>query len=248
MERERRRALEAALTAEGGAQDVRSVCGLCVTQLPVSGAGVTVLSRFGGNGDGLQRGLVHATNEVSSGLEDLQLTVGEGPCLDAFATGGPILINDLAVETSRWPAFTPAAVRLGAAALFSFPLQIGVVRLGSLDLYRDAPGPLAGAMLSDALLLADLATQAIVHDIDGHATEDLSWLADPHAQVHQASGMVEVQLDTTAEVALLRLRSYAYRHALPVTEVARQVVNRELRFTNQDDPAQPSGEKEERDR
>ncbi|MFC7341995.1 GAF and ANTAR domain-containing protein [Saccharopolyspora griseoalba] len=248
MERERRRALEAALTAGGSGPDVRSVCALCVTQLPVSGAGVTVLSRFGGDGDDLQRGLVHATDEISRGLEDVQLTVGEGPCIDAFATGGPILINDLAAETARWPGFAPAAVELGAAALFSFPLEIGVVRLGSLDLYRDAPGPLTGAMLSDALALADLATQAIVQDLDGHATEDLSWLADPHAQVHQASGMVEVQLDTTAEVALLRLRSYAYRHAMPITEVARQVVDRELRFTAEDDPAAPRGERGERDR
>lgn len=244
MEQERRRVLEAALTAA----DVRSVCALCVNLLPVSGAGVTVLSKFGGNGDDVQRGLVHATNEISRGLEDVQFTVGEGPCIDAFATGGPILINDLAAETARWPGFAPAAMELGAAALFSFPLEIGVVRLGSLDLYRDAPGPLTGAMLSDALLLTDLTTQTIVQDLDRHATEDLSWLADPHAQVHQASGMVEAQLDTTAEVALLRLRSYAYRQALPVTEVARQVVNRELRFTAEDDPAAPGGERGERDR
>ncbi|MDQ7810735.1 GAF domain-containing protein [Amycolatopsis sp. A133] len=84
---------------------------------------------------------MHATDHVSAGLEDLQLTVGEGPCLDAFASGGPVLIADLAAATARWPAFTPAACELGAAAVFSVPLQIGVVRLGSLDLYRETPGP-----------------------------------------------------------------------------------------------------------
>jgi hypothetical protein len=104
------------------------------------------------------------TNSVSAGLEDLQLTVGEGPCLDAFASGGPVLVADLAAQTARWPAFTPAACELGAAAVFSFPLQIGVVRLGSLDLYRDVPGPLSPAELTDALILSDVATQGVVAD------------------------------------------------------------------------------------
>ncbi|WP_344131571.1 GAF and ANTAR domain-containing protein [Saccharopolyspora halophila] len=248
MAEDRRRQLRAALTIDGSAPEVTAVCERCVTHLSVSGAGVTVLSHIGANGDGPQRGLVHATNDVSSGLEDLQLTVGEGPCLDAFATGGPVLISDLATDPARWPGFGPAALELGAAALFSFPLTIGVVRLGSLDLYRDAPGPMAGVTFSDALLLADLATEAIVHDLDGHATEDLSWLANPHAEVHQASGMVQVQLGSSTEVALLRLRSYAYQHELSVTEVAHQVVTRRLRFTGEDDPAQPGGERGERDR
>lgn len=241
MAQGRRRQLEAALVADGSSE-VDAVCALCVSHLSVSGAGATVLAHIGeAAGDGLRRGLVHATNEISSGLEDLQLTVGEGPCLDAFASGGPVLIADLAAETSRWPGFGPGALKLGAAALFSFPLQVGVVRLGSLDLYSDVPGPLAGELLSDALILADLVTQAIVHDLDGHATEDLSWLDDPHAEVHQASGMLQVQLNSTTEVALLRLRSYAYTHELPITEVARQVVSRQLRFAPDDDSTSSVG-------
>ncbi|TDC93441.1 ANTAR domain-containing protein [Saccharopolyspora aridisoli] len=242
MAQGRRRQLEAALVAHGSSVDVDAVCALCVSHLSVSGAGATVLTRIGeASGDGLRRGLVHATNEISSGLEDLQLTVGEGPCLDAFASGGPVLISDLAAETTRWPGFSPGALKLGAAALFSFPLEVGVVRLGSLDLYRDVPGPLSGELLSDALILADLVTQAIVHELDGHAIEDLSWLDDPHAEVHQASGMLQVQLDSSTEVALLRLRSYAYTHELPITEVARQVVSRKLRFRPDDDPTSSAG-------
>lgn len=242
MAQGRRRQLEAALVADGSTVEVDAVCALCVSHLSVSGAGATVLTRIGeADENGLGRGLVHATNEISNGLEDLQLTVGEGPCLDAFATGGPVLIPDLAAETNRWPGFGPGALKLGAAALFSFPLEVGVVRLGSLDLYSDVPGSLSGDLLADALILADLVTEAIVHDLDGHATEDLSWLDDPHAEVHQASGMLQVQLNSTTEVALLRLRSYAYTHELPITEVARQVVSRKLRFTPDDDSTSPVG-------
>lgn len=224
--------------AEPSASRMSVLCALAVSQLSLAGAGATVLSHLNGDGDrkGPRRGLVHATNEVSAGLEDLQLTVGEGPCLDAFASGGPVLIAELAAETARWPGFTPGALELGAAALFSFPLQIGVVRLGSLDFYREQAGPLSQEQLSDALILADLATQVIMEELEGHATEDLGWLADPHAQVHQATGMARVQLGVGPETALLRLRGYAYIHELPLADVANQVVTRQLRFAPDPDP------------
>ncbi|GAB3277511.1 ANTAR domain-containing protein [Parasphingorhabdus pacifica] len=218
---------------------------LCVTELAVAGAGATVLSHHpvgdgdgDGDGDGqsTRRGLVHATNEVSAGLEDLQLTVGEGPCLDAFTSGGPVLIADLAGEITRWPGFTLGALNLGAAAVFSFPLQIGVVGLGSLDLYRETATPMSDAGVSDALILADLATATIMAELDGHATEDSSWLADPHAEIHQASGMVQIQLGVTTQAALLRLRAHAYTHQQELSDVAHQVVTRQLRLAPDDEP------------
>lgn len=79
-------------------------------------------------------------------------------------------------------------------------------------------------------MLADLTTQTIMTELDGHATDDLSWLADSHAEVHQASGMVQVQLQTSTEAALLQLRAYAFSHELLLSEVARRVVARELHF------------------
>lgn len=244
MASERRAQLETQLAAEvariaPGASPMEGVCSLAVSQLRVSGAGATVLALVGdGDGQGPRRGLVHATNAVSTELEQLQLTVGEGPCLDAFETGGPVLISDLAREDTRWPGFTPGAVQAGADAVFSFPLQIGVFRLGSLDCYRDQPGGLSQPQLTDGLILADLATQTVLSELDGHATEDTSWLADPYAEVHQAAGMAQVQLGTTNEAALLRLRAHAYTHELAVTEVAHQIVTRQLRLgpADEDDP------------
>lgn len=242
----RRQRLQALLAADHDAQPgsaVGLVCARCVVEVSVTGAGATVLSRLAGSdGNGKMhpsRGLVHATNETSAALEDLQLTVGEGPCLDTFESGGPVLVADLAAEEARWPAFASAAIALGAAAVFSFPLQIGVVRLGSLDLYRDTPGHLTRTGLSDALILTDLATERIVQELDGHPTADLSWLADPHAEVHQAAGMVQVQLGSTTDVALMRLRGYAFTHDLPVAEVARRVVRRTLRFEPEPEPETP---------
>lgn len=243
MTEERRRQLEGLLSTDADGEGrsggrMSRICDGCVSELNVSGAGATVLTYLHEDGQNhdTRRGLVHASNEVSAGLEDLQLTVGEGPCLDTFASGGPVLVPDLAQASDRWPAFTSQARQLGAAAVFSFPLQLGVIRLGSLDCYRDWTGPLGQPAVADALILADLATQALVDEMDGHAVDDLGWLADPHAEIHQASGMVQVQLNTTTDAALLRLRAHAYAHDLSLSHVARQVVARELRFDTESDP------------
>ncbi|BCJ26693.1 GAF and ANTAR domain-containing protein [Actinocatenispora sera] len=241
---DRRQRLQALLSDDRAARPgpaVGLVCARCVVELSITGAGATVLATFGQR-DGHARdghparGLVHATNATSAALEDLQLTVGEGPCLDAFESGGPVLVADLTAELSRWPVFAAEAVKLGVAAVFSFPLQIGVVRLGSLDLYRASPGRLTPVEVTDALILTDLAGERILQEIDGHAIADLSWLANPHIEVHQATGMVQAQLGVTTEHALMRLRGYAFTHDLTMAEVARKVVRKVLRFEPESEP------------
>ncbi|MEA5367130.1 hypothetical protein VA596_46915 [Amycolatopsis sp., V23-08] len=176
------------------------------------------------------RSLVHAGDAIGRALEELQLTVGEGPCRDACA-GGPVLVADLAAEFTRWPVFGPAAARLGVAAVFSFPLRRRAVRLGSLDLHRNRPGALTRQQVADGLLLAGLATQAVAGRLDGHDGAELTWPADVHAEVHQAAGMVSVQLRTTTDAALLRLRGQAFLRGETLSCVAHQVVARTLRFT-----------------
>lgn len=205
------------------------ICARAVSALAVSGAGITALSHLADE-TLPQRGLVQATNTTSHQLDSLQLTVGEGPCLDAFASNAPVLVADLAADGARWPGFTPAARALGAAAVFSFPLLVGAVRLGSLNLYRDAAGDLGEQELTDALLLAEAATQALLEQIGGRGTEDAMWLTDTHTAVHEATGMAAAQLAVTMDVALLRLRAHAYTHELLVTDVAKQVTDRTLRF------------------
>ncbi|MYW90415.1 GAF and ANTAR domain-containing protein [Amycolatopsis rubida] len=238
---DRRQRFADLLASEGDADQggrMSRICALAVAELKVTGAGATVLSASAnGAAADYRRALVHATDPVSSGLEDLQLTVGEGPCRDAFVAGGPVLVPDLAAAATRWPAFGPAATGLGAAAVFSFPLQLGVVRLGSLDFYRDRPGPLSRAQVTDALVLADLATATVIDQLDGHASSDLSWLADSHAEVYQAVGMVQVQLGVSTDAALLRLRGHAFAHDVTLADVAGQVVTRTLRFRPEEDPA-----------
>ncbi|GAA2352119.1 GAF domain-containing protein [Saccharopolyspora halophila] len=229
-ERTRLGTLLALTDADHTASMLELVAARAVTTLAVTGAAVTVLSHLGDQTPP-GRGLVHATDGTSHRLDDLQLTVGEGPCLAAFHNSAPVMVADLAAGDGRWPGFAPAARRFGAAAVFSFPLRVGVVRLGTLDTYRDTVGPLDDQQHGDALLLARAATQALLDELSGDNAQSTLWLGDIRTPVHEATGMVAAQLGTTMDVALLRLRAHAYIHGLPVTEVATQITGRTLRFS-----------------
>lgn len=205
------------------------VAARAVSALAVSGAGVTALSSLDGVGPP-QRGRVHSTDGTSRALDTAQLTAGEGPGVDAFRSAAPVLVPDLQAAGTCWPGFAPGARELGVAALFSFPLLVGSVRLGSLDTYRATAGPLDEREHDDALLLAGAATRALLEEISGNNADGALWLADAHAPVHQATRAVATQLGVTMDAALLRLRVHAYTNGLLVTDAADQVNERTLRF------------------
>jgi hypothetical protein len=183
-----------------------------------------------------ERGSVCSSNQVSALIEELQFTLGEGPCVDAYQQDRPVLEPDLADPTSsRWLAFTPPAVAAGAKAVFGFPMQVGTVRLGALNLYCDHPGALTDNQHADALVLASVAARAVLsmqaRAPRGSLAPELEAGSDFRFVVHQASGMVSAQLEVSVGEALIRLRAYAFSNDLLLTDVAQQVVSRRLRFS-----------------
>jgi hypothetical protein len=207
----------------------RRICEVAAEVTDTSGAGIMLLS-----GD-LPLGSLGSTNPVSELIEELQYTLGEGPCVDAHHLGVAVLEPGLATPVlARWQAFTPLVVAAGVEAVFGFPVRVGAVRLGALDLYRNRPGPLSDDQYADALVMADVAARAIlVMQADaspGSIANEVEAEANFHFVVHQASGMVSVQLDVSVAEALIRLRAYAFRTSRPVAHVAREVVDRRLRF------------------
>jgi hypothetical protein len=198
--------------------------------------GVDGISASVGTGpEGAVLGWGHET--VSITLEDLQFTLGEGPGLEAIAAGVPVLVPDLLDAAKRWPAFASGAAVLGRRAVFAFPLQIGAISVGVLTAYRDTPGPLYAEQLADALALADATTVLLLHRAaPGRGRPQPGW-AQPsvsRAEVHQATGMISVQLEVSLAEALVRLRAHAYGNSRPIAEVAADVVARRLRFEDPD--------------
>lgn len=224
----------------GPAAGSAHLCDVCADITAMSGAGIMLMS------DDVPRGSVCSSNRVSALLEDLQYSLGEGPCVDAYQQDRPVSEPDLAGHGglsgpdgadggSRWVAFTPAAVAAGARAVFGFPLRVGDVRIGALNLYRDSPGPLDDDQHADALVLAGVAARAVLAmQADapaGMLGAELEAESDFRFVVHQASGMVSAQLDVSVGEALVRLRAFAFAHDRPLTTVAEEVVARRLRFS-----------------
>ena len=105
----------------GGAQGLmgllQRLCGVAVSMLPASGAGVSVMT------EDATRGVAVASDPVSERVDELQFTLGEGPCLEAHRSRRPVLEPDLIdAGMARWPAYSAAAHAEGVRAVFAFPL------------------------------------------------------------------------------------------------------------------------------
>ena len=220
--------------ARGGAGTPQRIAELCVDTLEVTGAGVSLVTDTG------IRQVVCATDDVAMRIEEMQVTLGEGPCVDAIGGGGPVLVSDVTdrgdLTLERWPTFLAAVGAGGLRAVFAFPLRIGVINLGALDLYRSTPGPLRDDQLGAALRAAEAAGVAM---LSAYAPEpdqfaDESDREHFQAQVHQATGMVMVQARVTIEQAFLLLRAHAFANSRPLSDVAADVVGRRLRFDPED--------------
>jgi hypothetical protein len=209
--------------------ETKRLCEVCAEVTGATGAGIMLM-----DGD-VSRGSVCTTNDVSARIEQLQYDLGEGPCIDAYNADQPIDEPDLAhPETPRWLAFSGPAIAAGVGSIFGYPLRVGAVRLGALNLYRDRPGPLGVEEHADALVMADIAAQAVLllqaGAPAGSVAAEIEAGAEFQYVVHQAAGMVAVQLDITVGQALIRLRAHAYRVGRPLTEIARDVVARTMHF------------------
>ncbi len=205
---------------------LQRLCRAARRDLPASGVGVSMVSEAGG------LLTAAASSPDSARVEELQFTMGEGPCLAAYASRRPVLIPDLSeAATTAWPGYGPAAHDHGVRAVFAFPLQIGAARLGALDVYRDEPGALSAWALSRALTYADLAMQTLLD-----AQEDVGGSGDPlwtdgddtHFEVYQAQGMVMIQLGVDAAEALSRMRAHAFANDLRLTDVAEDIIGRRV--------------------
>ncbi|MFE5405388.1 GAF and ANTAR domain-containing protein [Streptomyces sp. NPDC056580] len=239
--RDRLRVTDALAAAARGVRDdpermPEALCAACVRLLPVTGASVSI-----SGGRGVQMTWC-ASDRVAARLAELQYTLGDGPCQTALEQGAPVIAADLTAgrDARRWPVFAHEAAEMGVLAVFSLPLGVGGAAVGTLDLYCDRVGGLAEPDLRTALWVRDAVTYALMSvqpAYDGAEDEAqeavASWVeaseAD-HTEVYQAVGMVMVQIDADPEQALDRMRARAFAEGRTVSQVARDVLARRLRF------------------
>jgi GAF domain len=208
---------------------VDHVCAAAVDLMALTGAGLSLMI------DAELRIATGVTDPSVTVLQELQLTLGEGPCIDATLHGSPVTEPDMArPRVARWPAFGSAATQAGLRAVFAFPLRFGAFGIGVLALYRDHPGELTADQYAYGVVLADVATHVVLGLQAGAPAEALHvLLADKEtywAEVHQATGMVSVQLSVTLEEAFLRLRALSFSQDRSLRLVSADVVARTLRL------------------
>jgi hypothetical protein len=231
----------------GARVGVVDVCTAAVAALPVSGAGLSAMSRTAASHP------VCSTDDISEQLEELQLTLGEGPCVDAFLHGSAVLTPDLLTGAlqDRWAVFADAALEAGARAVFALPLQMGAISPGVLDLYADVPTVLDAEDLADALAFADLATllllDARIEETGvpaGGPSPDRGFedLGGYRAEIDQATGILTVQLGVGIDEAFVRLRAHAYGQGRRLADVAADVVAHRLRFSPDAEPTRTDEE------
>jgi hypothetical protein len=230
----RTREIQARFTSGSHRLDAKRLCEVCADVSRMGGAGIMMMS-----GD-IQRGSLCTTNKVSALIEELQFSLSDGPCLDAFHDQQPVLEPDLAHPRNvRWMAFSEAALEAGVGAIFGFPISIGPAKLGALNLYRHEAGGLTGEQHRDCLILADIVARSVImmqaRATPGQLAQEFEAGADFELEVHQASGMVAAQLGVTVGQALIRMQAHAFGNNRTLRSVACAVVDRDLRFDDPDD-------------
>jgi hypothetical protein len=212
-----------------GPPEVR-LCGAASKLLDAAGVGVSL----GASGDLLDSGLqtVCATDGGRSG-EALQFDLGEGPSYTAHRTGWPVQVPDLERDDS-WPAFAEAAAVFGLRAVFAFPLRSGSIGLGALTLYQHVAGELTSEQYADALVISRLALNLFTSLQAGRPPDELDQVftdtLSNSVEVHQASGIVSVQLGIPVGAALAVLRAHAFAEACSLAAIATQVIDHRLQL------------------
>lgn len=159
---------------------------------------------------------------------DLAFTVGEGPCFEAHRCHRPVLVSDLGlVQPWRWPGYVDRATQAGLGGVFAFPLHVGAVGLGVLEVYDDIPRRWTPPQAQVGLSCADIATDLMLDRANAEDAEpdvEIGTAMDLRAEIAQAQGMVMVDHGIELPEALVRLRGHAFASGEPLLDLARRVV------------------------
>ena len=201
------------------------LCRVCTDLVGVAGAGITLVG-------GAHSGPISVSRGFAT-LEDAQYRTGAGPCQDALRLGTPVhatRLDDIAAQ--RWPLFVDVARRNGIAAAFAYPLASGTAQVGVLTLYELTEGELSVTQHEDCLSFAEVVSETVLSlraaAAPGQAGEGLE--VAYRAEIHQASGIIAVQLQVHPDEALIRLRRHAFATDEPLAAIATQVINGQLRL------------------
>ena len=198
----------------------------CVEVLDVAAAGLMLVAP-----DGDLR-VMASSSEAMRVLELFELQSQEGPCLDCYRSGKPVMDQDLALVDGRWPRFAPEALAAGFRSVHALPMRLRGTVIGALNLFHLDPGEMQSADVEAAQALADVATIAILqHRASLEAqvvNQQLQHALNSRVVIEQAKGMVAERANLDMEQAFSALRTHARNNNLRLVDVAEAVIGGSL--------------------
>ena len=206
----------------------------CVEVLGVSAAGLMLVAPEG------DLRLAASSSEAMRVVELFELQSQEGPCLDCYRTGSPVVNQDLAIVNGRWPNFAPVALEAGFRSVHALPLRLRGQVIGAVNLFRADEGALDDLDVLAGQALADMATIAILQHraaVESQLlNEQLNFALNSRVLIEQAKGVVSERAGIDMQEAFSRLRNYARNHNLMLVDRAQQVIDRTLNTAALDPP------------
>jgi GAF domain-containing protein len=198
----------------------------CVEMLGVAAAGLMLVAPEG------DLRVVASSSEAMRVVELFELQSHEGPCLDCYRTGEPVLNQDLARLDGRWPRFAPVASEAGFRSVHALPMRLRGVVIGALNLFRTDEGTMTGADVVAGQALADVATIAILQHraaLEAHVlNEQLNYALNSRVVIEQAKGVLAERAGLDMEQAFSLLRNRARDHNLRLAVVAQDTIDSTL--------------------
>ena len=194
----------------------------CVEVFDVGAAGLVLAAPQ----EGLQ--VVAASSEATHVLGLFELQSDEGPCLECYRTGQPVVNHDLAAADSGWPRFATEAIAAGFRSVHALPMRLRGFVIGALNLLHIEPGTMQQGDVDAAQASADVATIAIIQHrcmLDAQVlTAQLNHALAGRVVIEQAKGIVAERNSVGMDQAFAVLRRHARGHNLRLADVARDVI------------------------
>jgi GAF domain-containing protein len=206
----------------------------CVDVLDVGAAGLMLIAPEG------DLRVMASSSDAMRVLELFELQTHEGPCLDCFQSGQPVMNQDLGAADGRWPRFAAEAIAAGFHSVHALPLRHRGTVIGALNLFHIDPGEMRPADVAAAQALADVATIAILQHraaIESQVLNDqLNHALNSRIVIEQAKGMVSERQGLTMEQAFSALRQHSRNHNLRLVDLAHDIIDGTIAATTLDPP------------
>lgn len=181
-----------------------------------------------------------SSSETMRVLELFELQAQEGPCLDCYRTGLPVVNQNLAAVDGRWPRFGAEALAAGFQTVHALPMRLRGMVIGALNLFSVDNEEMETEDLDAAQAMADVATIAILqHRAALEAqilNEQLNYALNSRIVIEQAKGMIAERETLNMEQAFSALRNHARNHNLRLVDVARDIITAKMSVSSLDRP------------